>query len=356
MDLCGLRPSPDELPAHLCPPCRNQYTPIQTHSAECPWVEVRGIEPLSRTPPDCRNYNHALNYGGGQWVFQGRRRFRFWPKFAGDPGASLCFYGRSLAGSGIPIGAEQAFAVAGDQVDFEIDLGARVQAVERGVFQRVRDQVDREVGAVDSVGGQAGAIDHDRTLARYVFGDLARGSDFQQAVVADRVEAQHFADAVDMAGDQVAADHVGQFQRLFQVDRPGFGQADRAGQGFRRDVDAEGAAFLGDDGQAEAVVGDRVAERNVVDVQPTGLDMQAKTGFAGGELADAADRRDDSRKHGRPCKAQKPDFSTPRRAGLPAQPQSASLRRTSAPALVVLAATRFALAALQIGRASCRER
>jgi len=23
------------------------------------WVEVRGIEPLSRTPPDCRDYNHV---------------------------------------------------------------------------------------------------------------------------------------------------------------------------------------------------------------------------------------------------------------------------------------------------------
>src|SRR5574343_741458 len=72
MDLCGLRRSPDELPAHLCPPCRNQYTPNQTHSDECPWVEVRGIEPLSRTPPDCRNYNHAQDYGGGVGDFQGR--------------------------------------------------------------------------------------------------------------------------------------------------------------------------------------------------------------------------------------------------------------------------------------------
>ena len=32
MVLRGLRPSPLELPAHLCPPCRNQYTPTQAHS------------------------------------------------------------------------------------------------------------------------------------------------------------------------------------------------------------------------------------------------------------------------------------------------------------------------------------
>lgn len=33
-------------------------TPPPKRTPECPWVEVRGIEPLSRTPPDCRDYNH----------------------------------------------------------------------------------------------------------------------------------------------------------------------------------------------------------------------------------------------------------------------------------------------------------
>ena len=34
-------------------------------------VEVRGIEPLSRTPPDCRNYNHARIMGAGGRIYKG---------------------------------------------------------------------------------------------------------------------------------------------------------------------------------------------------------------------------------------------------------------------------------------------
>ena len=99
MDLCGLRPSPLGLPAHLCPPCRSQYTPNQTHSAECPWVEVRGIEPLSRTPPDCRNYNHASNYGGGEFVFQGVRSKSLYPTVSEPFSASLFFASRVSSSS-----------------------------------------------------------------------------------------------------------------------------------------------------------------------------------------------------------------------------------------------------------------
>lgn len=63
MVLRGLRPSPLGLPAHHCPPCRNRYIPTETHTSPCAWVEMRGVEPLSRTPPDCRNYNHAFIIG-----------------------------------------------------------------------------------------------------------------------------------------------------------------------------------------------------------------------------------------------------------------------------------------------------
>src|SRR6185369_3522740 len=123
----------------------------------------------------------CLDYGGG------------WGDLQGPPPAIF---------SGLAFGAEQALAIAGDQVDFQIHLAARLEAAERGVFQGVGDQVDGEVGALDLVGGQAGAVDDDRPFARDELGDVFRGADFEQAVVADRVEAQHFADPVDVAGDQ----------------------------------------------------------------------------------------------------------------------------------------------------------
>ena len=81
---------------------------------------------------------------------------------------------------------------------------------QRRAFQGVRNQVDGEIGALDLVGRQAGAVDDDRPLARDELGDSFRGSDFEQAIVADRVEAQDFADAVDVAGNQMAAKAVGQ--------------------------------------------------------------------------------------------------------------------------------------------------
>lgn len=36
-DLRGLRPSPFGLPAHLCPPCRDQFTPTEAHRYVLGW-------------------------------------------------------------------------------------------------------------------------------------------------------------------------------------------------------------------------------------------------------------------------------------------------------------------------------
>ena len=125
----------------------------------------------------------CLNYGGGEGDLQGR------------------------AGK-LPFCSQQPLAVACDQVNFEIDLAARLQAVQRGVFERVGDEVDGEVGALDLVGGQAGAVDDDRALAGDEAGDFLRCPDFEQAVVAHRVKAQHLTDAIDMPGNQMTANNV----------------------------------------------------------------------------------------------------------------------------------------------------
>ena len=70
-------------------------------------------------------------------------------------------------------------------------------------------------------------------------------------------------------------------------------------------------AFAGDDGQADAIVGNRIAEVEVVQIERTAIDMQSIADFAGGEFGDAANRRDDSREHGSTRFRQKSDFITP---------------------------------------------
>ena len=62
--------------------------------------------------------------------------------------------------------AEHACHVASDEVDLEVDLVAGLQPAERGVLERVRNQVDAELGGGDLVDiermvGMAGlAVDH----------------------------------------------------------------------------------------------------------------------------------------------------------------------------------------------------
>ena len=92
----------------------------------------------------------------------------------------------------------------------------------------------------------------------------------------------------------MAADDVIQAQCLFQIDRPRGIEANRAGKRLRRDVDHEAVALLGNHRQADPVMGNRVAERDIRDGQLAGIDMQPVADFARSELGDAADCRDDS--------------------------------------------------------------
>ena len=189
---------------------------------------------------------------------------------------------------------QQPLAIARDQVDFQVDLAAGVQAVQGGVFQGVRDQVDGEIGAIDLVGGQARAIDHDGAFAGNEPGNVFGGADFEQTVVADWVKAQDLADAIDMTGNQMATDHVVEAQGFFQVDRTGGIETDGAGEGFRLDIDHEGVGFFGNEGQAYPVVCNRVTQCDIVNIQFARLDSQSITNFAGCELRDAAYCRNDS--------------------------------------------------------------
>ena len=212
--------------------------------------------------------------------------------------------------------AQHPFNVARDQVDFEIDPRPRLQAAERRRFERVRNQVDGKGRAIDGVGRQADAIDGDRSLARDVFGQVLRRADFEQTVVADGVEAQHFADAIDVARNQVAAETIGQAQGFLEIDRTGRVKADGARQRFRRNIDAEALRLTVNDGQADAVAGDRIADRDVVKVERSGVDGEAngrRAVVARRQFGNVSNCCDDSREHGKYRSyggGKGPDFTT----------------------------------------------
>ena len=115
---------------------------------------------------------------------------------------------------------------------------------------------------------------------------------------ADRLELLHAADAIDVAGDQVAAEAVGQAQGLFEVHLARGVEADGAVEGFAGDVEADDLAVLGDDGEAHAVVGDAVAELDVVEIKGAHIDGQAHAVFKGRDAQDAAGGGNDSGEHG----------------------------------------------------------
>ena len=106
------------------------------------------------------------------------------------------------------------------------------------------------------------------------------------------------ADAVDMAGDDMAAKLVADPERALEVEPRAL--APEAGRGLRhglaRDVDREPAVALVDDGQADARAGDRGAEidaRHVVAAAIRGAGRRAP------RRLERADVGDDSGEHAR---------------------------------------------------------
>src|SRR6185503_15574959 len=99
---------------------------------------------------------------------------------------------------------EDSLNVARDQVDLEVDPALLLQPAQRRHGAGMRDQEGLEHLALDRVHRQAHAVDADRALA----GDVARERlgrlDREDAVSAPG----DFPDAVDVAGDEVAAERV----------------------------------------------------------------------------------------------------------------------------------------------------
>ncbi len=83
-----------------------------------------------------------------------------------------------------------------------------------------------------------------------------------------------------MARHQMAAEPVGQRQRLFQIDFAQGIEACRAVQAFTRYVDTEAVGALGNHRHAGAVeLRNRIAQRHIGQRQAAGIERQAQAGI-----------------------------------------------------------------------------
>src|SRR5207248_1139717 len=152
---------------------------------------------------------------------------------------------------------EQLLDVLADQIDLEVHVRELALAGERGRDLRVRDDRDLEAAPVDAVDGEADAVDGDRALLDDVAQHVGSGADREVEGLAARAHFIDAADAVDVAGDQVAAQAIAEAHRALEVDlRARFvlaerGALERLGAG----LDGDAAALGGGHGEADAVDG-----------------------------------------------------------------------------------------------------
>ena len=106
----------------------------------------------------------------------------------------------------------------------------------------MRDQVDRKASPGRIVDGKAHPVDSDRAFGRDEASERRRRIDLEpcaSAGVADRLDPDDDAHAVDMPADEVAAEPIGEPQRLLQVDAPRPVEAGRVRQRFGRNVERQ---------------------------------------------------------------------------------------------------------------------
>src|SRR5258706_9557987 len=146
---------------------------------------------------------------------------------------------RALIGSaGSKRMREHPFDVARDQVDFQVHLAALLQPAEGRDLQGVGDEVHLEAVAVDAIHRQADPVHANGAFAGDVTGKL-----FQHFENNDpALTADDFADAVDVAGDEVAAEGIAQRERFLQVDLAGAAEPAGEPQGLGADMGREALA------------------------------------------------------------------------------------------------------------------
>ncbi len=131
----------------------------------------------------------------------------------------------------------------------------------------MRDEGDRE-GLLRQFGdGQGDAVERDRALLRAVAEDIRRRLDEDAQPFPFRLHRLHATDGVHVSLDVVAAERVADAERRLDVHL--CAERLHAPERLRDDVEREPAPFARDDGQADPVDRDRVAELARTDVSTT---------------------------------------------------------------------------------------
>ena len=149
-----------------------------------------------------------------------------------------------------------------------------MQRAEGGATHGVRHDVDAEVVGIDCVHGEADAVHGNRAFGGDVAGERRGGGEGKAFAARVGFAGEQFADAIDVAADEVAAERGGKGQRVFEVDRVAGLQRAEGGQaqGFVRDVGAEVVGAERNGGEADAADGDAVAEGAAAEVKGGGGD------------------------------------------------------------------------------------
>ena len=176
---------------------------------------------------------------------------------------------------------------------------------ERGDRHRVRDQIDRKVRTVRNIGhavdGETDSVDRDRPLVGQKSGQVLRRAHHQFPGFANRFELLDAPETVDMAGHQMPAQLGRKRERFFEIDVAGRGQAGRFRQAFARYLHLEAVARKAHNAHACTLHRDGVADGDIVQPERRGIDRKTHPGIGAAQridMGDAADRRDDSGKHG----------------------------------------------------------
>ena len=160
----------------------------------------------------------SLDSQGNMWKFLSAER-----RISVDPCTALQKAMLKLAAATGAIGPalsclDEPRGVAGYLVDLNVNALARLAFAPGCHRQRVGDQENLEGVALDSVNGERGPVQRDRTLDRDELGQLSRGAKREMGHAVEIASRQNFRRSVNMAADHVAPELVADFERALKID------------------------------------------------------------------------------------------------------------------------------------------
>ncbi len=161
---------------------------------------------------------------------------------------------------------EELLDVFAEEIGFEVDLGAGGPLAQGGDLVGVGDDPDPE-SAGDQVGDrEADAVQGDGAFEDDIAHNFGRGGDIQEPILAGPLPAEDRAQAVDVAGHEMAAELGGGAQGALEIDEgadPGELEVG-ADPGFLEQIEAQEAVASArggaDDREAAAVDGEAMAD------------------------------------------------------------------------------------------------